>query len=382
MSTKLAVAAVYTPTLGRRPALLALLSDYWALTKPEVNFLILVTTFVGFTLGCANEGLKFSWLALFNTLLGTLLVASGTATLNQCIEREYDSQMRRTAWRPAAAGRVQPRAVLAFGVALSVAGTSYLTFAAGVLPSVLALLTLLSYLFLYTPLKRKTPLCVFIGAFPGAMPPLIGWAAASGRLTTEAWLLYAILFLWQFPHFMAIAWMYREDYDRAGYLMLPKGAGRFPFVILQTMLPLLALVPVSIASLPAQRAGICFWSEALLGIGFVCFGLEFIVQRSRESARRLLRASIIYLPLLCALTLLTERGTPSTGLNHADVHARPPCTLTISTTMADTSSKCRQLSQSRNRNPDFRLTASTNPGNRAPTGQQLRAGIGSQIACS
>src|SRR5882762_585035 len=189
------------------------LSDYWALTKPEVNFLILITTGVGFYLGCGNEARPLSVTALFNTLLGTLLVASGTGTLNQYIERELDAQMRRTARRPAAAGRLKPAAVLTFGIALAVGGSAYLAIAVNPLASVLAILTLLTYLFLYTPLKRKTPLSVLVGAFPGAMPPLIGWAAAFGRLNSEAWALYAILFLWQFPHFMAIAWMYREDYD-------------------------------------------------------------------------------------------------------------------------------------------------------------------------
>src|SRR5271155_4581944 len=174
-----------------------LLSDYWALTKPEVNFLILITTGVGFYLGCGNEGRTMSFLALFNTLLGTLLIASGTGTLNQYIEREFDAQMRRTARRPAAAGRLKPAAVLAFGIALAGAGSVYLAVAVNPLSSVLAVLTLFSYLFLSPPLKRKTPLCVFVGAFPGAMPPLIGWAAASGRLNSEAWTLYAILFLWQ-----------------------------------------------------------------------------------------------------------------------------------------------------------------------------------------
>src|ERR1700751_3274819 len=138
--------------------------------------------------------------------------------------------MRRTARRPAAAGRLKPAAVLAFGITLSAAGTVYLAAAVNPLASLLAALTLLTYLFLYTPLKRKTPLCVLVGAIPGAMPPLIGWAGASGRLNIEAWILYAIVFLWQFPHFMAIAWMYREDYDRAGYLVLPKGKTRVLFV--------------------------------------------------------------------------------------------------------------------------------------------------------
>ena len=278
------------------------LSDYWALTKPEINFLILITTGVGFYLGCRNEARPLSFLAVFNTLLGTLLVASGTGTLNQYIERQFDAQMRRTARRPLAAGRLEPSAVLAFGILLSVAGSTYLAIAAGMLASLLALVTLLSYLFLYTPLKRRTPLCVLVGAFPGAMPPLIGWAAASGRLNTEAWLLYAILFLWQFPHFMAIAWMYREDYDRAGYLVLPKGNARIPLVTLETLLPLLALVAITITQFPTRHAAICYCAGALLGLAFLYFGLEFVLQRSRAAARRLLAASIVYLPLLFVLT--------------------------------------------------------------------------------
>jgi protoheme IX farnesyltransferase len=237
---------------------------------------------------------------LFNTLLGTLLVASGTATLNQYIERNVDAQMRRTARRPLAAGRLEPHTVLAFGIVLSVAGCIYLAVAASVLASVLALFTLLSYLLLYTPLKRKTPLCVLVGAIPGAMPPLIGWAAVSGTLTPQAWLLFAVLFLWQFPHFMAIAWMYREDYDRAGYFMLPKGRARVALVILQTVLPLLVLIPISTMESPAASA-IFYWIGPVLGLAFLYFGLDFVLEQSRGSARRLLAASIIYLPLLFAL---------------------------------------------------------------------------------
>ncbi len=278
------------------------LSDYWALTKPEVNFLILITTGVGFYLGCGNEARPLSVLSLFNTLLGTLLVASGTGTLNQYIEREFDAQMRRTARRPAAAGRLKPPAVLAFGIALAGIGSTYLAATVNLLASMLAVLTLLTYLFLYTPLKRQTPLCVFVGAFPGAMPPLIGWAAASGRLNSEAWTLYAILFLWQFPHFMAIAWMYREDYDRAGYLVLPKGKARVPFVMLETLLPLLALVAISTVQSPTRHAAIFYCTGALLGLAFLYFGLEFVLRRSRAAARRLLAASIVYLPLLFVLS--------------------------------------------------------------------------------
>ena len=278
------------------------LSDYWALTKPEVNFLILITTGVGFYLGSRDAARPLSFLALFNTLLGTLLVASGTGTLNQYIERKFDAQMRRTARRPAAAGRLKPAAVLAFGISLAGAGSVYLAIAVNPLSSVLAILTLLTYLFVYTPLKRKTPLCVLVGAFPGAMPPLIGWAGASGRLSIEAGILFAVLFLWQFPHFMAIAWMYREDYDRAGYLVLPKGNMRIPFVTLQTLLPLLALIAISIVQVSTRHAVMFCCAGTLLGLGFLYFGLEFVRRRSRASARRLLAASIVYLPLLFVLS--------------------------------------------------------------------------------
>ena len=306
MSGKPTVTVLNAPAAeGRLVSASTLISDYWALTKPEVNFLILITTFAGFYLGCANAGRQFSFLALFNTLLGTLLVASGTATLNQYIERKFDAQMRRTSRRPLAAGRLEPSAVLAFGIGLSAAGTVGLAIAAGVVASLLALLTLLSYLFLYTPLKRRTPLCVLVGAFPGAMPPLIGWAAASGRLNVEAWLLYCIVFLWQFPHFMAIAWMYREDYDRAGYMVLPQGQSRSRLVVLQTILPLLVLIAIDLVpTLPGKLAFL--YRVGALALGFVFFycGAEFVLRRSRSAARRLLVASVLYLPLLLLMMTL------------------------------------------------------------------------------
>jgi protoheme IX farnesyltransferase len=296
--TKFSSAAVQERGFGR----FALLSDYWALTKPEVNFLILITTFVGFYLASANEGRPFSFAGLFNTLLGTLLVASGTGTLNQYLERKFDAQMRRTARRPAATGRLKPSAALIFGIALAAAGAVYLTATVNPLASVLAVITLLTYLFVYTPLKRETPLCVLVGAFPGAVPPLIGWAAAAGRLNIEAGILYAMLFLWQFPHFMAIAWMYREDYDRADYLVLPKGNARVAFVIVETLLPLLALVAFSVMQTPTRHAATFYYAVVLLGTGFTYFGWKFAFERSRTAARRLLTASIVYLPLLYALS--------------------------------------------------------------------------------
>ncbi len=309
MATEPILAAFDVPVVQRRrfPDS-AVLCDYWALTKPEVNFLIVVTTFAGFSLGHAAHWRNFPFLLSINAVFGTLLVASGTGTLNQYIERQFDAQMRRTARRPLAAGRLAPSAVLWFGIALSVVGSVYLAVAVNFLSSVLAIATLLSYLFFYTPLKRKTPLCTLVGAFPGAMPPLIGWAAASGKLTFEAWTLYAVLFLWQFPHFMAIAWMYREDYDRAGYLVLPHdGRTRAHFANWQTLLPLLALVPLSLLPAFANQSNMFYYIGAvILSLGFLYYGAQFVVNKSGATARRLLAASIIYLPLLFVLIVLSR----------------------------------------------------------------------------
>ena len=285
----------------------AVLADYWALTKPEVNFLIVLTTFAGFSLARAAVWQDFPFWLSINTLLGTLLVASGTGTLNQFLERNFDAHMRRTARRPLASGRLPPTAVLWFGIALSVVGIAYLSVTVNALASLLTMATLLSYLFLYTPLKRKTPLCTLVGAFPGAMPPLIGWAAASGRLNLHALTLYAILFLWQFPHFMAIAWMYREDYARAGYLVLPANHDvRARVVTLQTVLPLLALVPLSLLPLLMGEAKFYWIGALLLGAGFLYYAAEFVRRGSNSAARHLLAASIIYIPALFVVMLLAR----------------------------------------------------------------------------
>src|SRR3954454_5121505 len=212
MATTLGMARITRKTLTSK------LRCYYTLTKPEVNLLILMTTSAGYYLAARGPLRIFG---LVNTLIGTLLVASGTATLNQWMERVWDGQMRRTASRPLPSGRVSSLEALMFGVLLSVTGGLYLLLAVNTLSALLAVSTLLSYLLIYTPLKRKTPLCTMLGAFPGAMPTLIGWAGASAHISREAWFLFAILFLWQFPHFLAIALMYRDDYSRAGYRMLP-----------------------------------------------------------------------------------------------------------------------------------------------------------------
>ena len=283
--------------------------DYLALTKPEVNFLIAVATFAGFYLGCPSAWHDFPFLRSINAVLGTLFVASGTGALNQYIERRFDAQMRRTARRPLAAGRLNSSAVLWFGIALSVFGTVYLAAAANLLASLLALGTLLSYLFFYTPLKRRSPSCTLVGAFSGAMPPLIGWAAATGHLSFGAWALYSVLFLWQFPHFMAIAWMYREDYARASYLVLPHDEhNSVRFVNWQTLLPLLLLALVSLLPALTGKASAAYSMGAvLLCAGFLYYGARFTLRKSNSSARQLLSASIIYLPSLFGLMMLLRQ---------------------------------------------------------------------------
>ncbi len=308
MATKPIVARLDLSIAPRaRFASSTVLADYWGLTKPEVNFLIVITTFAGFYLARTAGWRDFPFWLSINVLLGTLLVASGTGTLNQYLERNFDAQMRRTSRRPLAAGRLKPAAVLGFGLALSVVGGVYLAVAVDVLASLLAMATLLSYLFFYTPLKRKTPLCTLVGAFPGAMPPLIGWAAASGKLNFQAWTLYAMLFLWQFPHFMAIAWMYREDYARAGYLVLPPDdCVRARFVNLQTVLPLLALVPLSLLPGLMGEAKFYLIVALLLDAGFLYYGAQFLIRQSNSAARRLLAASIIYLPALFVVMVLAR----------------------------------------------------------------------------
>jgi protoheme IX farnesyltransferase len=275
------------------------LRDYWKLTKPEINFLIAVATAAAFCVGCGQPIARFPWVLLAHTVFGTILVASGAATLNQLIERRFDAQMRRTVRRPISAGRIEPIPALVFGVALSVAGSIYLALAVRPAASLLAALTLGSYLFIYTPLKRRTPLCTLVGAFPGAMPVLIGYVAATGRVNSPAWVLYAILFLWQFPHFMAIAWMYRDDYLRAGYEVLPRGPGKAQFMGWQSVLPALALLCVTVPPLVMRHAGVLLTVGTLIfSLAFLYFAARLALVRSNMAARGLLLLSVVYLPVV------------------------------------------------------------------------------------
>jgi heme o synthase len=291
--------------LGHRVVGFGIIGDYWAITKPDVNFLIAITTAAAFSLASPPALAQFPWLPLLHTLIGTVLVASGAAALNEWMEYPFDARMRRTARRAIAAGRIEPHRALIFGLVLALGGTAYLLLAAGVMASLLAFGTLVAYLVFYTPLKRLTPLCTLVGAVPGAAPPLIGWAAARGHLDGQAWVLFSIVFLWQLPHFMSIAWMYRDDYERAGYVVLPTSRTRARFVILQTLLPLVALLPVSLLQVRAVEPTVFYsWCALILGCGFLYVGLRFAFVRSGIAARRLLMASIIYLPALLALMIV------------------------------------------------------------------------------
>lgn len=280
------------------------ISDCWTLTKPEVNFLIALATFTGFYLGHAHRSAYFPFTLLTCTLIGTLLVASGTATLNQYVERRFDAQMRRTARRPLAMGRLRASSGLALGIVLAALGSIFLAVSVNLLSSALSLFTLASYLFIYTPLKRTSPVCTLIGAIPGAVPPLIGWAAASGHLSAEAWLLYGILFFWQLPHFMAIAWMYRDDYQRAGYRVLPMADWQRAFVNWMTVLPLLLLIPLTMFPAFFGHASVIYALGSLfMGSIFLYHGSVFVLSKSNQHAKRLLLASITYLPVVFGLLM-------------------------------------------------------------------------------
>ena len=280
------------------------IADYIELTKPEVVWLILMSTGAGFYLG--SQG-ALDLLRLFYAVMGTALVAGGTGTLNQYLEREGDARMRRTQRRPLPGGRLEPRKALVFGILLSTMGVLQLALAVNLLASLLALITLGSYLLLYTPLKTRTVYCTLVGALPGATPPVIGWAAARGEIGLEAVVLFAMLFLWQFPHFLAIAWMYRDDYERGGIVMLPvidregKSTGR------QIVFCAWLLLPVSLMPAFLGMAGpIYLFGCMALGLAFAYYAVSAAFSRSFRGARRLLLASVVYLPLVLALMVVDK----------------------------------------------------------------------------
>lgn len=275
------------------------MKDYIELTKPRITWLIVMSTAVGYYFG--HSGPWLLW-PLIHTLFGTALMASGTAALNQWYERDADRHMKRTQFRPLPSGRLQPVPALLFGIALAVAGALEMGFGVNWLTAALGTLTLAMYLFLYTPLKQKTWWSTTVGAFPGAMPPLIGFAGAANHLTPEAWVLGAILFLWQFPHFYAIAWMYREDYSRAGIQMLPVVEPDGESTARQILLYSLALIPISLLPKFMGMTGTIYLVGALLmGALFLYSGVQVLLDRTRIRARRVLLTSVVYLPVLYLL---------------------------------------------------------------------------------
>jgi protoheme IX farnesyltransferase len=296
------VVSVRTDVAPRRmPALLA---DYVALTKPRLNLLVVATSAAGYYLGAPSGPAA---VPMTVAVLGTALVAGGAAVLNQLYERDTDAMMRRTRLRPLPDGRVAPADARAFGFALSAIGLILLAARANLLAAALALATLAIYLVVYTPMKRRTPVATLVGAVPGALPPLIGWTASHGSVSAGGAALFAIVFLWQIPHFMAIAWLYRDDYGNAGFPMLPviepegRRAGR------QAVIYAAALVPVTLVPAIVGVSGLIYAAVALvMGIALLWLAIRFATTRSDRSARALFFGSIVYLPLLWIAMILNR----------------------------------------------------------------------------
>ncbi|HYU46153.1 MAG TPA: heme o synthase [Terriglobales bacterium] len=293
-----------------------LVRDYAELTKARITALIVLTAWCGYFFGAHKAGIS-SWSAgLFHALLGVALVSSGTAALNEVLECDVDSRMRRTAQRPLPAGRMSRRHAAIAGLLLTLGGSIYLAISANSLTGLLVFSTALVYLAVYTPLKRVSPICTFVGAFPGAMPVALGWTAVRGRLEMETLILFAIMFVWQFPHFLSIAWLYREDYARGEIRMLPVVASDGKSTLWRILAYSAALIPVSILPVVTGMAGRVYLVGAvLLGAALLRFSYGMVLPQlpataaaSKPPARRLLQATIVYLPLLFALMMANSRS--------------------------------------------------------------------------
>lgn len=281
-------------------------ADFVELTKPRLTMLSVLTTLAGYWVGTSGP---LDLMHVVHTLAGTFLVGGGCGALNMYIEREYDARMRRTMTRPLPAGRLRPSEVLVFGLVISVLGLAWLAIAVNLLTAFLGLATLVSYVLLYTPMKRYSTLNTVVGAIPGALPPVMGWAAARGSLGPEAIVLFGILFFWQMPHFLALAWMYRRDYERAGYKMLtvldPDGGSTSRQILLYTA----ALLPISLIPTLFGIAGAFYFFGALaIGLGFLGFGGLLAVSRKNVHAKWLFYYSLLYLPVLL-LAMVIDRGS-------------------------------------------------------------------------
>ncbi len=277
-------------------------SDFFELTKPRIVLMVLVTALVGYYAGSERVP---DYLRLLQVLIGTALAAGGTLTLNQFIERDIDAMMERTRHRPLPDARVQPQDALWFGVALTLLGLGYLAVAVNPLSAVVAGAITLSYLLVYTPMKRYSSLCLPLGAVPGALPPVIGWVAARGELSVDAWVLFAILFLWQIPHTLAIAYLYREDFAKAGIQFLPVIEPDGESTNRQILIHCGALLVVSLLPTLIGLAGASYFIAAfILGAAFLASGIKLVMAPTRAGARRLLFASLIYLPVLLLVMAL------------------------------------------------------------------------------
>jgi protoheme IX farnesyltransferase len=291
-----------TPALTGTPSSVA---DYFELTKPRITLMVVLTALVGFVM--ARPG-HLPIGALASALVGTALVAAGASTLNMVMERDIDARMIRTARRPLPSGRLRPRDAAAFGIIITACGLGELVWRCPPEAALVALVTWSSYLFLYTPLKRRTSLSTIVGAFPGALPPVIGWAAARGAVDPGAMVLFAILFLWQIPHFLAIAWIYREDYARGGLPMLPVLDPDGRITGRQAVANSVALLIVSLSPVLAHMAGTIYLVGAvLLGAAFTAMAALAAVRRTPAAARALFLTSVLYLPALCGLLIFDRR---------------------------------------------------------------------------
>jgi protoheme IX farnesyltransferase len=279
--------------------------DFLELTKPRLTMLSVLTTLAGFYVGTTGH---LELPLLLHTLIGTFMVGGACGALNMYIEREHDAKMRRTMNRPIPSGKVTPSEAMAFGIALGIIGIGYLAIAVNVLTALLAVLTLTTYLFWYTPMKRRSTLNTVIGGIPGALPPVMGWVAVRGSLGPEALALFGVLFFWQMPHFLALAWMYRNDYERAGYKMLPgvdeTGGVTFRQILLYTS----ALLPVSLVPTITGVAGaVYFFGALILGVIFLVQGIILARSHKNAHARMLFHYSLLYLPILL-LVMALDRG--------------------------------------------------------------------------
>jgi len=278
--------------------------NFYELSKPGITYLALTTTFAGFALGSVNS---LDLLLLMHTLIGTALIAAGGGSLNMVMEYEIDALMNRTKLRPIPLGKISYHDGLLFGILCSVTGIFYLAQFVNLLTSVLGAATIGGYLFIYTPSKKITSLSTIIGSFPGAVPPLMGWTAVRNEISIEAWTLFAILFIWQIPHFLSIAWMYRKDYERAGFPFLPVIEPEGKSTSFQILIHCIVLIPTSILPTIFQLTGkIYFFGAIVIGLGFLAYGILLVKDKSNTNAKRLLLASIVYFPLLIALMMLDK----------------------------------------------------------------------------